>query len=106
MERSELKEVIRETILTEIEGYSKYYPGGKTPGLTKNVMDTILMNIAKGTNKPEEDEIIGYSYERHPDTPEDQHSLRTRIYHNKKTGKNYIKQIGDGEEDKIFRNEK
>ena len=54
MTKSELKEIIRETILTEMEGNSKYYPGGKTPGLTKKVMDTILMNIAKGTDAPEE----------------------------------------------------
>ena len=55
MTKSELKEIIRETILTEMEGNSKYYPGGKTPGLTKKVMDTILMNIAKGTDAPEKE---------------------------------------------------
>lgn len=55
MTKSELKEIIRETILTEMEGSSKYYPGGKTPGLTKKVMDTILMNIAKGIESPEEE---------------------------------------------------
>jgi len=55
MTKSELKEIIRETILTEMEGNSKYYPGGKTPGLTKKVMDTILLNIAKGTDAPEKE---------------------------------------------------
>jgi hypothetical protein len=55
MNKSELKEIIRETILAEMEGNSKYYPGGKTPGLTKKVMDTILMNIAKGTDAPEKE---------------------------------------------------
>jgi hypothetical protein len=55
MTKSELKEIIRETILTEMEGSSKYYPGGKTPGLTKKVMDTILLNIAKGTDLPKEE---------------------------------------------------
>jgi len=56
MTKSELKEIIRETILTEMEtGYSNRYPGGKTPGLTKKVMDTILMNIAKGTVPSEEE---------------------------------------------------
>jgi hypothetical protein len=55
MTKSELKEIIRETILTEIEiGYSNKYPGGKTPGLTKKVMDTILLNIAKGTDTSKE----------------------------------------------------
>ena len=55
MTKSELKEIIRETILTEMEGNSKYYPGGKTPGLTKKVMDTILLNIAKGTDASEKE---------------------------------------------------
>jgi len=55
MTKSELKEIIRETILIEMEGHSKYYPGGKTPGLTKSTMDTILMNIAKGTDAPQKE---------------------------------------------------
>ena len=33
--------------VTEDEGYSKYYPGGKTPGLTSDVLNTILTNIGK-----------------------------------------------------------
>ena len=33
--------------VTEAEGYSKYYPGGKTPGLTSDVLNTILTNMAK-----------------------------------------------------------
>ena len=55
MTKTELKEIIKETILTEMEGSSKYYPGGKTPGLTTKVMDTILMNIAKGNGAPKEE---------------------------------------------------
>lgn len=31
----------------EEEGHSKYYPGGKTPGLTVDVLNTILTNIGK-----------------------------------------------------------
>ena len=31
----------------EAEGHSKYYPGGKTPGLTSDVLNTILTNIGK-----------------------------------------------------------
>jgi len=31
----------------EEEGHSKYYPGGKTPGLTIDVLNTILTNIGK-----------------------------------------------------------
>jgi len=31
----------------EDEGYSKYYPGGKTPGLTSDVLNTILTNMGK-----------------------------------------------------------
>jgi len=33
--------------IDEAEGHSKYYPGGKTPGLTTDVLNTILTNIAK-----------------------------------------------------------
>jgi hypothetical protein len=33
--------------VTEDEGYSKYYSGGKTPGLTSDVLNTILTNIGK-----------------------------------------------------------
>lgn len=33
--------------VTEAEGYSKYYPGGKTPGLTSDVLNTILTNMGK-----------------------------------------------------------
>jgi hypothetical protein len=94
MTKLELKKLIKETILNEMVN---------THPVHKSIEDK-LMQIAN--REKDDDEIIGYSYERYPDTPEDQHSLRTRIYHNKKTGKNYIKQIGDGEEDKIFKNEK
>lgn len=55
MTKSELKELIRETILTEMEGYSKYYDG-KTPGLTTDVINTILMNIAKSAEKIDSEE--------------------------------------------------
>lgn len=55
MTKSELKEIIRETILSEIKGNSKYYPGGKTPGLTTSTMNTILMNIAKGKDSSEDE---------------------------------------------------
>ena len=47
MKRSELKELVKDIVLAEVEGHSQYYPGGKTPGLTTKVMNTILMNIAK-----------------------------------------------------------
>jgi hypothetical protein len=40
--------------LKEEEGHSKYYPGGKTPGLTTSVMNKILKNIAKGDDKDKE----------------------------------------------------
>jgi hypothetical protein len=32
--------------IKEEEGHSKYYPGGKTPGLTTSVMNQILKKIA------------------------------------------------------------
>ena len=49
MKRSELKELIKDIVLAEVEGYtgpkgkSNYYDG-ETPGLTTKVMNTILMN--------------------------------------------------------------
>ena len=49
MRRSELKELIKDIVLAEVEGHkgrSNYYDG-ETPGLTTKVMNTILMNIAK-----------------------------------------------------------
>ena len=40
----------------EEEGRSKYYPGGKTPGLTSDVLSTILRNMSKiGSENKEED---------------------------------------------------
>jgi hypothetical protein len=40
----------------EAEGYSDYYPGGKTPGLTTDVLNTILTKIAKRGLDDKEDE--------------------------------------------------
>lgn len=40
--------------LKEEEGHSKYYPGGKTPGLTTSVMNTILKKIADSGDKDKE----------------------------------------------------
>lgn len=64
MKRSELKELIKDIVLAEVEGYtgpkgkSNYYDG-ETPGLTTKVMNTILMNLAKSAkdiDNGEEDE--------------------------------------------------
>ena len=41
-----LKEIIKESLIEG--GYSKYYPGGKTPGLTTDVLNKILLKIAQG----------------------------------------------------------
>lgn len=41
---------IQETIkfiMEDLEGFSKYFPGGKTKGLTNDELSTILMNIVK-----------------------------------------------------------
>ena len=38
---------LRKTETKEAEGYSDFYPGGKTPGLTTDVLNTILTNIGK-----------------------------------------------------------
>ena len=48
------KSQLRELILKEITGYSKYAPGGTTKGGTTDDFRTILTAIAKG--RPEEDE--------------------------------------------------
>lgn len=41
--------------IEEADGYSKYYPGGKTPGLTSDVLNTILTNMGKeGSDEKEE----------------------------------------------------
>jgi hypothetical protein len=41
--------------IKEEEGHSKYYPGGKTPGLTTSVMNTILKKIADSGDKDKEE---------------------------------------------------
>jgi hypothetical protein len=46
MTKTELKQVIKETIQKEIQGYSKYT--GKTKGLTSDELTLILTKIAKG----------------------------------------------------------
>jgi hypothetical protein len=43
--------------IKEAEGHSKYYPGGKTPGLTTSVMNTILKKIADSGDKDKEKDI-------------------------------------------------
>jgi hypothetical protein len=53
VKNSTLWKVIEKDIKEE-EGHSKYYPGGKTPGLTTSVMNKILKNIAKGDDKDKE----------------------------------------------------
>lgn len=45
-----VKEQIKETvkfIMDDLEGYSNYFPGGKTKGLSSDEMSTILMQIVK-----------------------------------------------------------
>lgn len=38
-------------IIENLQGYSKYFPGGKTKGLDKNTLSTILMQIVKDTEE-------------------------------------------------------
>jgi len=48
------KNPIKETlkfIMENPEGYSKYFPGGKTKGLDKDTLSTILMQIIKDTEE-------------------------------------------------------
>jgi hypothetical protein len=49
-----VKESIKETIkfiMDDLEGYSNYFPGGKTKGLSSDEMSTILMQIVKDTEE-------------------------------------------------------
>ena len=45
-ELNPLKETVK-FIMEDLEGYSDYFPGGKTKGLTPKTLSTILTNIAK-----------------------------------------------------------
>jgi hypothetical protein len=45
----------KDTNIEEAEGYSDFYPGGKTPGLTTDVLNTILTNIGKKGLEDKED---------------------------------------------------
>ena len=52
MKKSQLKKIIKESLLEG--GYSNRYPGGKTPGLTTDVLNKILLRIAQGKGTEEE----------------------------------------------------
>jgi hypothetical protein len=52
MKKSQLKEIIKESLLEG--GYSRFYPGGKTPGLSSDVLNKILLRIAQGKGTEEE----------------------------------------------------
>jgi hypothetical protein len=43
--------------IKEEEGHSKYYPGGKTPGLTTDVMNQILKKLADDEDKEVKNEL-------------------------------------------------
>lgn len=58
MKKNQLKSLIKESLLEG--GYSNYYPGGKTPGLSTDVLNKILLRIAQGKGTEE-------SYEGDPD---------------------------------------
>lgn len=52
MKKHQLKKIIKESL--QENGYSRFYPGGKTPGLTTDVMNKILLRIAQGKGTEEE----------------------------------------------------
>jgi hypothetical protein len=56
MNKTELKQVIKE-VLNEEAGHSKYIEGGKTPGLTQDVLNKILLKLAKEGEEPEDKEV-------------------------------------------------
>ena len=49
-ELNPIKETIK-FIMDDLEGYSNYFPGGKTKGLSSDEMSTILMQIVKDTEE-------------------------------------------------------
>ncbi len=52
MKKTNLKGIIKEILLEG--GYSNRYPGGKTPGLSTDVLNKILLRIAQGKGTEEE----------------------------------------------------
>jgi len=52
MKKSQLKTLIKEALLEG--GYSNFYPGGKTPGLSSDVLNKILLRIAQGKRTEDE----------------------------------------------------
>jgi len=60
MKKSQLVELVKEELqghLKDYPGHSNYYPGEKTPGLTPDVFNTILKNVALGV--PEKGKYVG-----------------------------------------------
>ena len=55
MKKLHLRNIIKEVLKEEV-GYSRYAPGGKTDGLTKDTLDKILLRIANGDIEVTEDD--------------------------------------------------
>jgi len=56
MKKSQLRELVLEVIRG---GRSDYYPGVETPGLTPDIFNAILKNIALGKKYSDEDKYVG-----------------------------------------------
>jgi hypothetical protein len=66
MKRSQLRELVLEILK---EGRSDYYPGVETPGLTPDVFNAILKNVALGKKYSDEDDSEEEEYQGDPNMP-------------------------------------
>jgi hypothetical protein len=69
MKKSQLRELVLEVIRG---GRSDYYPGVETPGLTPDIFNAILKNVALGKKYSDEDDSEEEEYQGDPNMPLDE----------------------------------